>query len=665
MTDALHALTLSPLAQHSYWILLFPLLSFIINGIWIHRYNRHMAAGVSIVFSAASMAWAVALVQQWLSATHGVHGAVEPIIPWNFRWLPMLGALQVKIGLLLDPISAMMLVVVSVIAFLVHLYSVGYMREDKASGRFFALLSLFAFAMLGLVMATNLIQMYVFWELVGVSSYTLIGFWYHKPSAVAASKKAFIVTRFADAFFLLGIVIVAFIQGNIDFLTVNTPEAAAALNRDVSLGLFSLNALSLATLLIFTGGWGKSAMFPLHVWLPDAMEGPTPVSSIIHSATMVVAGVYLTARMFPLFSAAPYTLEVVAVVGAFTALFAAIIAITQKDIKRILAFSTLSQLGYMMFALGVSRISVEGTLLPMATGFSASMFHVFTHAFFKCMLFLGAGAVIHVVHSNDLDVMGGLRKKMPLTYTSLLIATLSISGIFPFAGFFSKDEILLAAWQSGNLPVFAVGLAVGGLTAFYMFRFFFLIFHGQPRLQHQSDHHHHREDPWMTLPIVLLTIPTLLAGVGLHHVFAHLMVPPVALAQVELHHPHWLPYVASAMGLGGLLLAWWFYGRSKVNMAAILDTDHRSRWYQVIYDKFYIDEIWLFISRKVIINGFSAGLKWADRHLVDGFMDLVGWTLHLGGRAIRSVQTGSLPLYLGVFVSGFFLIYWFGNLPLQ
>ena len=422
MTESTPLLVFSQsfLAQHGYLLLAFPFLSFLINGLWLGNRNAKAAGYFSITMAAASMLSAIGLALGFFTAlAQQPASASRAIIPWEFIWLPLQGDFQIKMGMLLDPISVMMLVVVSVIAFFVNIYSVGYMRTDSAAGRFFALLSLFAFSMMGLVQASNLFQMFIFWELVGISSYQLIGFWYHKPSAVAASKQAFILTRFADSFFLLGIVIVGWFAGTFDFDRLNDPTMAAQLNQMVSLGLFSVNALALGTLLIFAGGWGKSAMFPLHIWLPNAMEGPTPVSSIIHSATMVVAGVFLTARMFPLFAAAEHTLQVVTWVGAFTALFAAVIACTQKDIKRILAYSTLSQLGYMMFALGVTP-SVSGEISGL--GYSASMFHVFNHAFFKCMLFLGAGALIHAVHSNDLDAMGGLRKAMPFTYGAMLVA---------------------------------------------------------------------------------------------------------------------------------------------------------------------------------------------------------------------------------------------------
>lgn len=655
----------------AYLILLFPLLSFVVGGIFLNKKPK-AAAGFSILMAGLSLATALMVAFQWYGAAGQLpEGAAQKaIIPWSVDWLPLVGDFKIGLSIYLDPISVMMLVVVSVIAFLVNIYSVGYLRGDEGFARFFAELSLFAFSMLGLVSAGNLFQMFIFWELVGVSSYLLIGFWYHKPSAVAASKKAFIITRFADSFFLLGVVMVSYFTGTFEFSFLNSPEAIAKLNVPVDLGFFTASALTVGTILIFTGGWGKSAMFPMHVWLPDAMEGPTPVSSIIHSATMVVAGVYLTARMFPLFSAAEYTLHLVEFLGAFTAIFAAVIACTQKDIKRILAYSTLSQLGYMMFSLGTAAMA-NGSANEL--GYSASMFHVFTHAFFKCMLFLGAGALIHAVHSNDLDSMGGLRKKMPFTFVSMGLATLAIAGIPPLSGFWSKDEILLAAWQSESYLTFAVGLFTGGLTAFYMFRLFFLAFFGKSRAHAHHDSHGHdkhdkphaeiHEDPWMTTPIVLLTIPTVFVGFFSKGIFEHLFKPAMELGEQHLAHPHWLPYAASAAGAIGLSIAYILYGRSKSNIQAALATETRPAWYKVVMNKFYFDEVYLWITRNVIFGFVAEAMKAFDR-LVDLLVDLSASFTQLGGRATRALQSGLLPLYIGVTLFGILFIRYLGNLPL-
>ncbi len=639
------------LFTHSYLILVFPLLSFLIIGLWMERARPKMAGIFAALMALLSLLYSLGTAAAYYSVvlTNPQLYPERTLICFDLAWLNFSPGLTANMGMYLDPISMMMIVVITVISFLVTVYSVGYMEDDSGFGRFFALLSLFSFSMLGLVIAANILQMFVFWELVGVSSYALIGFWYEKPSAVAAAKKAFIITRFADAFFLIGILVVSFHAKSFDFQVLNSPETAALLNHNFLLGGISVNLLTLTTLLIFAGGWGKSAMFPLHVWLPDAMEGPTPVSSIIHSATMVVAGVYLTARMFPLFSQAAMTLELIQFVGAFTAIFAALIAITQRDIKRILAFSTLSQLGYMLFSLGAAKAVLPdlGAAVVNPLGFSAAMYHVFTHAFFKCMLFLGAGAIIHGVHNNDIMVMGGLKSLMPKTYWSLLVACLAIGGIFPFSGFWSKDLILLAALQSGHYLTFGVGLVTGGLTAFYMFRFFFLIFHGKAR----STLHGVHENPWMTIPIMVLTIPTVAAGL-LEHFFVENVTPAGFEPLAHLASPAWLPILASLTGLSGIGVAWFFYGQGSLEKADQVKTRFELL-YRFVYNKFYIDEIYLFITHKVIFGGIGAPVKWVDRHVVDGAMNLCGEILQQGGRTVRFLQNGQLQFYLGITIIGF------------
>ncbi len=647
---------------HSYLVLLLPLTAFVVIGLWLGRSNPRAAAWLAVALAAVNLAVGLALALA--SFDHVFEplatGGASALVALNVEWLNFTPSLTARLGIYLDPISVVMMVVVTTIALLVTFYSMGYMKGDEGYGRFFALLSLFVFSMLGLTLASNIFQMFVFWELVGVSSYSLIGFWYQKPSAVAASKKAFIVTRFADAFFLLGIIMVSYYAGSFDFAVLNDPATARVLAQQTLPWGPGLPVLTVATLLIFIGGWGKSAMFPLHVWLPDAMEGPTPVSSIIHSATMVVAGVFLTARMFPLFVAADLTMEVVRSVGAFTALFAAVIAITQFDIKRILAFSTLSQLGYMMFSLGAAKISAgDGGINSLA--YSASIFHIFTHAFFKCLLFLGAGVVIHAVHNNDLTHMGGLRKQLPKTYWSMLIACLAISGVYPFAGFWSKDAILLGAWQSGHYLTFGVGLLVGGLTALYMFRFFFLIFHGESRQEAHAPLH---EDPVMTLPIMMLAVPSALAGIMAEHFFVTHVIPPLSPIPPAgtLPHAGWLPLAASLTGLTGLLLAWFLYGRGSRALVAV-SRERMGFLYTLVSNKFYIDEAYLFITRRLIFDGVAAPIKWFDRRVVDGTMDAVGWLLQHGGNGVRLAQNGLLTLYLGMSILGIVLLFLFGGFP--
>ncbi|HEX7585209.1 MAG TPA: NADH-quinone oxidoreductase subunit L, partial [Prolixibacteraceae bacterium] len=423
---------------YTVFIIMIPLVLFLVTGLLGMKW-KPIVSGL-IGTTGMGISWVLSLItaaSYFFGGTHGAEG-FHTIIPFEITWLQFTESLIIKMGILLDPISVMMLVVVTTISFMVHIYSLGYMKGDTGFARFYSFLSLFTFSMLGLVIATNIFQMYIFWELVGVSSFLLIGYYYEKPSAVAASKKAFIVTRFADLGFLIGILILSFVTGTFDFAKLTQPDTTIFASA-ASMSFMGISALTWAMTLIFIGGAGKSAMFPLHIWLPDAMEGPTPVSALIHAATMVVAGVFLVARMFPVIHfQAPETQQIIAYVGGFTSIFAAVIAITQYDIKRVLAFSTLSQLGYMMLSLGVSGYGGEEGL-----GYMASMFHLFTHAMFKALLFLGAGSIIHAVHSNYMYDMGGLRKYLPITHITFLIACLTIAGVPPFSGFFSKDEILV------------------------------------------------------------------------------------------------------------------------------------------------------------------------------------------------------------------------------
>ena len=450
--------------EYTILILLLPLLSFLVLGLG-GKWMSHRTAGLigtAVLGAVAVLSYLTAI--HYFTAPRLADGTFATLMPYNCTWLPFTPTLSIDLGILLDPISVMMLIVISTVSFMVHLYSFGYMKGERGFQRYYAFLSLFTMSMLGLVVATNIFQMYLFWELVGVSSYLLIGFYYTKPAAIAASKKAFIVTRFADLGFLIGILVYGYYAGTYTF----QPNEMALLKGGAAM-------IPLALGLMFIGGAGKSAMFPLHIWLPDAMEGPTPVSALIHAATMVVAGVYLVARMFPLFiDYAPHVLHLVAYVGAFTAFYAASVACVQSDIKRVLAFSTISQIGFMMVALGVctSTDPHEGGL-----GYMAGMFHLFTHAMFKALLFLGAGSIIHAVHSNEMSAMGGLRKYMPVTHITFLIACLAIAGIPPFSGFFSKDEILTACFRFS--PVMGwIMTVIAAMTAFYMFRLYYGIFWG-------------------------------------------------------------------------------------------------------------------------------------------------------------------------------------------
>ena len=584
---------------------------------------------------------------QYFFNRKGGSGAFEKIIPFNTVWLNLTEKLHIDLGILLDPISVMMLVVITTVSLMVHLYSMGYMKGEKGYSRFYAFLSLFSFSMLGLVVATNIFQMYMFWELVGVSSYLLISFYYEKPSAVLAGKKAFIVTRFADLGFLIGILILSYISGTFDF-TIMTDPQGVLITSGTGLTFLGISALTWALTLIFMGGAGKSAMFPLHIWLPDAMEGPTPVSALIHAATMVVAGVYLVARFFPLYIfGAPDVLTIVAYVGGFTSLFAGVIACVQKDIKRVLAFSTMSQIGYMMLALGVSGYGEHHGL-----GFMASMFHLFTHAMFKALLFLGAGAIIHAVHSNSMDDMGGLRKYLPITHITFLIATLTISGIPPFSGFFSKDEILVAAFEHDK-QLFFVEYAVAGITAFYMFRLYFNVFWGKDKHYHHTPH----ESPLtMTIPLMILAAASTLTG---FIPFNKLVTSDGLPFQL---HTEWIVAIPSILiGVAGIALAWVMYKKPNGLPDKIAGSFKLA--YKWSYNKFYIDELYLFITKKIIFNNISRPIAWFDRHIVDGFMNSIAWMTNKTSEQIKGLQSGQLQKYGYVFVSGviilvFIFIYW-------
>lgn len=690
-----------------YGILALPFLSFLINALWLGRKNAKASAWTATAIMGLTLGLAIHLALAYktlvLSRPDAFPGGSA--ILWQHTWMtfglgPESGSdLAARFGFLLDPISVMMVLVISFISFLVNLYSIGYMRDDKGAGRFFPLLAFFSFSMLGLVVSGNLAQTFFFWELVGAASYLLIGFWYTKPAAVAASKKAFVLTRLADAFFLMGLLVTGIVAGSFDFAVLNSPHAAAALNQTVGAGLFACNLLTLGTLGIYMGAWGKSAMFPFHVWLPDAMEGPTPVSSLIHSATMVVAGVFLTARLFPLFSAAEHTLRVVEFTGAFTAVFAAAIACTQTDLKRILAYSTLSQLGLMMFALGTG-----------GEAYSASMFHVFTHAFFKCLLFLSAGVVIHAVHGNDVRdaagaTSGGLRKALPKTYWATMIAVLAIAGVFPFSGFFSKEEILHAAWANGRYGAFLAGLATSALTAFYMCRYFFLVFHGKRqassgREANRSGHagpagaraafshadagpdaHSIREGMLMTLPILILALPSALIGwlsrdfflaqvrpwIGNANAAAHAVAGShgaVALSGVHADHgpqgAPWLPVIATVLALSGVAFGWYWYAL-KQNRPGFPGRKAPAL-YGLMSDRFHIDAAWMFLAKRVGGKWIAAPADWVERRIVNGVFDRVTGILRRMASLQSLVHSGQIQLYIAVALVGLWLMAHFAGL---
>ena len=629
---------------------LLPLVSFIVLGLFGRTFFRNASGLLATILLVASTLLSFYIAYQYFFVDGFADGRYQSITALKYTWLQFSPGVSIDMSIILDPISTMMVVVVCFVSLMVHIFSLGYMKGEERFPTYYAFLSLFTFSMLGLVLSGNLMQIYIFWELVGVSSYLLIGYYFDKPSAVAASKKAFIVTRLADLAFLIGILILAFHTNTLDFstmidrLTTNTPELLAI----TTASFVGISLLTWGLTLIFVGGAGKSAMFPLHIWLPDAMEGPTPVSALIHAATMVVAGVYLVARLFPLFAiTGQAALEVVMYTGAFSALLAAVIACTQTDIKRVLAYSTMSQIGYMMFALGVSGYGGDNGL-----GYTGSMFHLFTHAFFKSLLFLCAGSIIHMVHSNDIKDMGGLRKVMPITHFSFLIACLAIAGIPPFAGFFSKEEILLAAYESQRL-IYIVGLLTSALTAFYMFRLYFSVFWSR---ETQLDGHHHEGTFTMKIPLVILALCTLLAGLVPFSKFVTSDGKPM-----ESHINIAFSVVPVALALGGIIVAGMLYktrNDKPQRMAGSLGA-----FYRAAYRKFYIDEIYLFITKKIIFNLIGRPAAWIDKNIIDGFMNLIATVTARVAEIIKGFQSGRIQNYTIYFFAGVvglavIFIYW-------
>jgi len=621
----------------SYTVLIpiIPLLMFVFLGLTGHKMKPAVAGiiGTTGLFISALLSYITAYNYFFVSGK--VDGVYQKIIAFNTVWLQLTDKLHIDLGVMLDPISVMMLVVITTVSLMVHIYSNGYMKGEKGFQRFFAFLGLFSFSMLGLVLATNIFQMYICWELVGVSSFLLISFYYEKPTAIAAGKKAFIVTRFADLGFLIGILLLSYFTGTFDFVSLTTP-GCPAITQAAGVTFMGVSVVTIALVLIFMGGAGKSAMFPLHIWLPDAMEGPTPVSALIHAATMVVAGVYLVARLFPIFAlTSPDALTIVAYVGGFTSLFAAVIACTQNDIKRVLAYSTMSQIGYMMLALGVSGYGGHDGL-----GFMASNFHLFTHAMFKALLFLGAGAIIHAVHSNYMTEMGGLRKYLPITHITFLIACLTIAGFPGLSGFFSKDEILTAAFHHNKI-LFFVEYAVAGLTAFYMFRLYFNVFWGEDRHYHHTPH----ESPLvMTIPLMFLAVASVLAG---YLPFHELVTSDGAAFEAHME----FPIAAASVGIGlvGIFVAMFMYMKPKgapEKMAATFK--HLYKW---SYNKFYMDEVYLFVTKKIIFRYISRPIAWFDKRVVDDTMNGMAWVSNYVSFKIRGLQSGQLQKYAFVFIS--------------
>lgn len=625
--------------EYTILILLLPLFTFLTLGLAGTKLRPVVAGAIGCVSLALTASLAYVTAGLYFSSPR-IDGAFAPMLPINLEWLRFTDVLHIDLGILLDPISVMMLVVITTVSLMVHIYSLGYMKGEKGFQRYYAFLSLFTFSMLGLVVAPNIFQMYIFWELVGVSSYLLIGFYYTRPEAVAASKKAFIVTRFADLGFLLGILLLSYFTGTFSFeLLISGDSGIFAGAAGVT--FMGASVMSWALGLIFIGGAGKSAMFPLHIWLPDAMEGPTPVSALIHAATMVVAGVFLVARLFPLYSlAAPEVLTGIALIGAFTSLYAAVVACVQSDIKRVLAFSTISQIGFMMVALGVSRMGGHEGL-----GYMASLFHLFTHAMFKALLFLCAGAIIHTIGSNEMSRMGGLRHYMPITHLTFLVACLAISGIPPFSGFFSKDEILAAVFAfDPRLGVFMS--VVAALTAFYMFRLYYNIFWGVPA---GYEHAPHEAPKSMTIPLIILAVITLFAG---FIPFGHFVS-----SNGQLYNIHLDPAIAVSSVVIALIaigMATFFY-KSACDIPERL-LNMFPHFYKAAYHRFYIDEFYLFITKRILFNCVSRPIAWFDRHIIDGAMNGMACATQRISCAIRGFQSGQIQQYAFVFLLGTLII---------
>ncbi|BCJ87735.1 NADH-quinone oxidoreductase subunit L [Effusibacillus dendaii] len=620
------------LVAYAWLVPFFPLAAYALLFLFGRRGQEGIVAALGVIATLLSLI--VSLLIFGDVAANGYSGT------YNFRWLQF-GSATLSIGFEVTQLNAIMLVVVSFVSTLVLLFSKGYMHGDERFRVFYQYLCLFVFSMLSLVISPNLMQLYVFWELVGLCSYLLVGFWYFKPEAASAAKKSFVVTRIGDVGLFIGIILLFLSTGSFEYKPIfefagyvaqysSAPQSAVWFASHPPFGMSPEQLVTVSAILIFIGAVGKSAQFPLHVWLPDAMEGPTPVSALIHAATMVAAGVYLVARTFPLFSAAPAALTVVAIVGGFTAIFAAAIGLTQNDIKRVIAYSTVSQLGYMMLALGVSA-------------YAASVFHLMTHAFFKALLFLGAGSVIHAVQTQDIREMGGLWKKMPVTTWTFLFGALALSGIPPFAGFWSKDEILTAAYGSGHVTLGVLATIAAFFTAFYIFRVFFLTFTGNYR--GNPEVHPHESGAVMTIPLVLLAILALVSGFVnapfLGSPFEHFLQGTGEIGAVYSFDAK-TAVISVVVGLAGILLAYLMYGKGVLNPRSVRQAS--GPLYNLSFNKFFIDELYKgIIVTPVVLIG--KGLDFVDRWVIDGIVMIVGRMGASASLILRNAQNGQIQTY--------------------
>jgi NADH-quinone oxidoreductase subunit L len=629
------------------WLIpLLPLLGAVINGVFGKRFSRSVIGFIACATVAGSFAISLTAFLQML----GIPEENLPIIQNYFTWIQA-GSFQATCGFLLDHLSGLMILIVTGVGFLIHVYSTAYMHDEPGFYRFFAYLNLFMFSMLTLVLANNYLLMFVGWEGVGLCSYLLIGFWFKKQSAADAGKKAFIVNRVGDFGFILAAMLIFWTFKSVDYVQV---FSAAATMPSEQLGV--IGTLTAICLLMFVGATGKSAQIPLYVWLPDAMEGPTPVSALIHAATMVTAGVYMVARSAVLFDRAPGALLVVAAIGAATALVAASIALVQTDIKKVLAYSTVSQLGYMFLACG-------------AGAYAAGVFHLMTHAFFKALLFLGAGSVIHGMSGiQDVTKMGGLRKEMPWTFRTFLIGTLAIAGIPGLAGFFSKDMILAAVFHSPNFgkPLWAVGVIVAGMTSFYMFRLLFLTFAGRPRYTHEDVHHVHESPAAMLLPLILLAVLSVVAGyvgippaLGGHERIAEFL-DPTPVAEVGGVALEWILMATSVAAAGvGLFLAYTFYVLRPELPARV--SASVSALYSILTNKYYVDEIYeAIIVLPIVVSARQLLWQFIDVGIIDGAVNGIGTLVRSSADGLRRMQMGYVRAYAGWILFGSILIIaWF------
>lgn len=606
------------MTENALLIALLPLLSFVLITFATKKAKR-LSAGVALAAVGVSFILAVKTFIDVLSGA----GAKETAFNWiNIPSIGSFKGLSIQMGILIDPLSSLMLVIVTFVATLVVLYSFGYMKGDEGYSRYFSYISLFVFSMIGLVLSNNYFQMFVFWELVGLLSYLLIGFWFHKTSAANASRKAFITNRWADFGFMTGIIILF-----VTFGTFNFGELGGLIGSG---GASAAGSLVLIAALILIGPVGKSAQFPLHVWLPDAMEGPTPVSALIHAATMVAAGVYLIARGFVLFNSVPEVMTAMAYIGGFTAIFAALIALVQDDIKRILAFSTLSQLGYMVMAMGVGSLT-------------SGMFHLTTNAFSKALLFLGAGSVIHALEEQNIFKMGNLKSRMPITTWTFVIGALALVGIFPLAGFWSKDEILSSALYSGHTGLYIIGTIVAFMTAFYMFRLIFVAFFGN-----KSPKSNTHESGWvMTLPLIILAILSVVVGLvnspWFYDIFGQSFGTFIYFGEAEAPSVNMIVAGAStAAALAGIAAAWFIYTKRAVDTKAL-----SKKWnglYKLLYNKFYIDDLYNWAFDRIMI-GLGKAFDWIEHKLIDGIFDGIAHILGFTSKKGRVLQTGYLQTY--------------------